>query len=102
MARVGPPWVQIAQMRSVLEIAPGTLLIRTSGRRGLWRNLHLDREMRERAEPRQPSAVIVRIPVLFCDHRDNRPEVPGTQAPKMKVGELVALALDGLPQPARQ
>src|SRR5580704_5706228 len=48
-------------------------------------NLHLDGEMRERSEPRQPGAVVVRVAVLLGHHRDDGPEMAGTQAPQMQV-----------------
>ena len=56
--------------------------------------------MRQRAEPRQPGAIVVRVSVVRRDHRNDRPEVPWTQAPKMKIGEQVSLALNGLAKAA--
>jgi hypothetical protein len=58
----------------------------------------LNREVRQRRKARQVASCSNSPPAPRGDHRDDRPEMPRPQTPEMQVGDLVALALDGLAQ----
>ena len=42
----------------------------------------------------EPSAIEIRTTALAGDDRDNGAEVPGTEPPKMQIGQLVPFGLD--------
>ena len=44
--------------------------------------------------------VIIRISVLFCNHRKYGSEVPWSQTPKMKIDQPLSLSLNSLPEQA--
>src|SRR6202158_3353491 len=73
--------------------APQSVLLKKSG---LARDL--DGEMRQRFEARKSIAIIFSIMSLAGDDRNDRPEMPRPQAPKMEIGERITLGLDFLTQ----
>ena len=57
---------------------------------------NFDRDVRQRSEAGESALVIIRLAGLRRDNGDNRAEVTRPQAPQVQIGELVALAFDGL------
>src|SRR5271166_4807665 len=54
--------------------------------------------MRQRREAGEAAPIIVRLAWFRRDDRNDRPEMAWPQAPKVEIGELVAVALNGLAQ----
>ena len=63
----------------------------------LW-SLNLDRKVREGGIARQFFPVILSGSTFPRTHRDNRAQMPGSEAPKMQIGQSAAIALDGRAQ----
>ena len=56
--------------------------------------LYLDCQMRERLEARKPGSIVGLASCARRDHRHDRAEMTGPEAPEMQIGDSVALAFD--------
>ena len=88
-----------AAMARFYRIELRRLSFRRSAPSSLMR--HLDGQVRQRREAGETDPIIVGLPWFRRDDRNNRPEVARPQAPEVEIGELVAIALNGLSQFAR-
>lgn len=60
------------------------------------RSNDLDSEMRQSLEAAQAVTMSGSHPISLCGDAQDRPQMPRTQAPKMQIGDFIALKLYGL------